>query len=382
MNTEVLVMGGGPAGAAAAIQLARGGAQVTLVEREHKPTHKVCGEFLSGEALVYLRQLGLDPQTLGAVPLNTVRMTWDGGLIERPLPFPAMSLTRRCLDAELLRLAEDTGAQVRRGCAIENLVPTGSGWRAGLASGETITAESVFLASGKHDVRGHPRAAGKQQGMVAFKMYWRLHPAEARSLGQAVELITYRGGYAGLQPVEEGIANLCCLIHSDELRLIGKWQDLVTYMVQQSPHLGSRLQNAEPLLEKPLTIASLPYGFVRQASAGLWYLGDQAVVIPSFTGDGTSLALHTGMLSAQMYLRGQSAHSYQQTVAKQVRRQVAVATLVSKLMLRTPRLLLPLTRLCPGAIGLIARLTRIDPRLVGGQPYPSISAVRHSNAGC
>ncbi len=360
VNTDVVIIGGGPAGTAAAIVLARGGAQVMLVERERVPTHKVCGEFLSGEALLYLRRLGMDPSRLGGVPLNTIRLTGMGGVTERRLPFAAMSLTRLCLDAELLRHAESAGVHVRRGRAVERLDRVGDAWQASLASGEAILAGAVFLASGKHDVRGHPRPAGKQQGMIAFKMYWQLNAAERRSLGQAVELITYRGGYAGLQPVQDGIANLCCIVRAHELRRIGKWQDLVAHMCRESPHLRQRLFRAESLLAKPLTVASLPYGFVRRDSAGIWYLGDQAVVIPSFTGDGTSLALHTGMLAAHMFLRKESAHLYQQTVTRHVRRQVAIATAVSKMMVRIPRATMSLLRLWPGAVDVIARQTRID----------------------
>ncbi len=361
MTTDVLVIGGGLAGCVAAIQLARAGRQVTLLERERSPSHKVCGEFLSEEALQYLAELRIDLEALGAVPLEAVRLTGRGRFVENALPFPAMSLTRRCLDAELLRCAEDAGADVRRGCSVEALLRTGETWRVSLASGDEMTTPEVFLASGKHDLRGHPRPAGKQQGMVAFKMYWRLSPEQTHELGRTVELITYQGGYAGLQPVENGTANLCCLVHTDKLRSLGgKWDALLAHMCQESPHLRQRLLGAEPQLAKPLTIASLPYGFVRRRSGGLWYLGDQAVVIPSFTGDGMSLALHTGMVAAEMFLAGKTADEYQQTLAKHTQRQVAIATAVSKAIVRMPRAVIGCARFWPVAMSGIARRTRVQ----------------------
>ena len=362
MTTDVLVIGGGPAGVAAAIQLARGGAQVTLFEREHAPTHKVCGEFLSGEALLYLQQLGIDVCALEAVPLHTVRLAGNAHTTESTLPFTAMSLTRRTLDSELLWIAEYSGVNVRRKCPVEHLARAGNAWQAALAGGETVHAAAVFLASGKHDIRGHARPAGKQRGMVAFKMYWRLGPSEALSLGNAVELVTYPGGYAGLQPVESGLANLCCLIHTDWLRQHkARWDHLLDHMCSESPHLRRRLCAAVPQLAHPLTIASIPYGFVRKASDGLWYLGDQAVVIPSFTGDGMSLALHSGMLAAEMYLRKTSAQHYQQTLAQQVMRQVTLATAVSKTIAQAPCLVRALPRLWPGILQVVAENTRISP---------------------
>ena len=130
-------------------------------------------------------------------------------------------------------------------------------------------------------------------------------------------------------------------------------------MREQSPHLRKRLTDAEPMLAKPLTIASLPYGFVRESSDGLWYVGDQAVVIPSFTGDGMSLALHTAILAADSYVHGESADAYQRSVASQVSSQVGFATTVSQAIVKAPSAALLLPRIWPGVLGLIARQTRI-----------------------
>src|SRR5579863_2665495 len=71
---EVFVIGGGVAGCAASIALSRKGRSVTLIEREPAPRHKVCGEFLSGEALEDLRALGIEVAELGAVPIDYVRL--------------------------------------------------------------------------------------------------------------------------------------------------------------------------------------------------------------------------------------------------------------------------------------------------------------------
>ena len=79
MTDRLLVVGGGIAGAALAIPLAEAGWRVTLVEREAGPHDKVCGEFLSREARLYLRALGIDPATLGAVPIQRVRVAGRRG---------------------------------------------------------------------------------------------------------------------------------------------------------------------------------------------------------------------------------------------------------------------------------------------------------------
>jgi flavin-dependent dehydrogenase len=295
VRCEVAIVGGGLAGSAAAIVLARAGRNVLVIERAALPQHKVCGEFLSQEALTYLRALGVDAVALGAVQIESVRLAGREGESKARLPFAAMSLTRRKLDEELLCVAKKAGARILRGTSVKTIERAEDGWSVAIDDAESLIAEQVFLATGKHDLRGRVRPKGKQADLVAFKMYWKLAPQQASELEGHVELMLYRGGYAGLQPVEEGAANLCCLIQRTELqRLGGHWEDLLAAMLRDGGLLRQRLQDATRLLEKPLAIAAIPYGYVRASSDGVWALGDQAAVIPSFTGDGMSIALHSG----------------------------------------------------------------------------------------
>lgn len=362
MKADVVVVGGGLAGSAAAIQLARAGRDVVVIERTPHAEHKVCGEFLSGEALNYLEFLGIDAASFGAVPIGAVRLAGKGRLSEATLPFPALSLTRRRLDEELLRLAVNAGARVLRGCQVNGLDRQGAGWRAVVEGAEPVFADAAFLATGKHDLGGRPRPKGKQSDLVAFKMYWRLAPAQAAALDGHVELMLYRGGYAGLQPVEDGAANLCCLVERAELqRLGGRWEHLLAAMQQECGLLRERLRGAEALLERPLAVSAIPYGYVRAASDGVWALGDQAAVIPSFTGDGMSIALHSGCLAAAMHLAGESAEQFQEKLHGELSRQVALATLVSRGLVWPPArtFMIAVTSLRPRSLETVARRTRI-----------------------
>jgi flavin-dependent dehydrogenase len=362
VNTEVVIVGGGLAGSAAAIGLARAGRYVVLIERDAQAQHKVCGEFLSQEALKYLGSLGLGVAGVGAVAIRSVRLACQGGVSEAELPFRAMSVTRRRLDEELLRLADDAGATVLRGRRVQELAREGAGWRATVEGAEPVLADAAFLATGKHDVRGRARPKGKQPDLVALKMYWRLLPEQAAALESHVELMLYRGGYAGLQPVEDGAANLCCLVERAELqRLGGRWENLLAAMQQECGLLRERLQGAQALLERPLAISGIPYGYVRAVSDGVWALGDQAAVIPSFTGDGMSIALHSGCLAAAMYLRGETAERFQERLCGEISGQVALATMVSRGLVWRPSrgLFAAAVGLWPGVLGVVARRTRI-----------------------
>ena len=331
MQDEVLILGGGVAGCAASIALARRGRSVTLVEREPAPRHKVCGEFLSGEALEDLHALGIDVASLGAVPINYVRLAAARRAAQAPLPFPAASLTRRALDTALIAAAVDAGVRVEPGRTVQSLSRTANNlWRASLDDGSVRQAPTVFLATGKHDLRGHGRPKDPHQ-WIGFKMYYRMSPAQTVDLADASELTLYAGGYGGIQPVEDGITNFCCVVQQRYFAHAGlRWEGLIAKMQHDCPHLAMRLHGAEPLLDKPITITHIPYGYIRRATEdGLYCIGDQAAVIPSFTGDGISIALHTARRAATAYLAAEPAPVFQAKLRSAMLPQMRLAEIAA-----------------------------------------------------
>ena len=363
MQDEVLILGGGVAGCAAAIALARKGRGVTLIEREPTSRHKVCGEFLSGEALEDLHLLGIDVTSLGAVPIDYVRLAAARRAATAPLPFPAKSLTRRALDTALIAKAIAVGVRVERGRSVQSLSrATANLWQATLDDGTTYEAPTAFLATGKHDLRGHGRPKDPHQ-WVAFKMYYRLSAAQTADLGDASELTLYSGGYGGIQPVEDGITNFCCVVQRQYFARAGlRWEGLLAKMQQDCPHLAMRLDGAQPLLDKPITVTHIPYGYLRRSTEdGLYCIGDQAAVIPSFTGDGISIALHTARHAAAAYLVGEPAPVFQPKLRSAMLPQMRLAEVAADgLNNALARAVLPFClRVWPGAMRVTARLTRV-----------------------
>ncbi|HKD60654.1 MAG TPA: FAD-dependent oxidoreductase [Terracidiphilus sp.] len=360
---DVFVIGGGVAGCAAAIALTRKGRSVTLIEREPTPRHKVCGEFLSGEALEDLHALGIDVTELGAVPIPYVRLAAARRAAEAPLPFPAKSLTRKTLDTALIAEAVAAGVRVEQGRSVQALSRTTTGmWQAKLDDGGVCEAPTAFLATGKHDLRGYLRPKDPQR-WVAFKMYYRLAPAQAAELEFASELMLYPGGYGGIQPVEGGIANLCWVVQQRNLARVGhRWDKLLAKMQQDCPHLAMRLAGAEPLLDKPIAVTHIPYGHIRRTTEeGLYCIGDQAAVIPSFTGDGISIALHTARCAATAYLAGEPASDFQAKLRSALLPQMRLAEFAADgLNNALARAVLPFClRVWPGVMRVTASLTRV-----------------------
>ena len=358
---ENLIIGGGLAGAMTALRLAAAGREVVLLEKEPHSHHKVCGEFLSPEAVEYLLQAGVDPLGLGAASIRYLRLSAKSRVVETALPFTALSLSRCVLDAALLARAEEQGCTLRRGISVERLTHNENSWLADLGNNDSQSARTVFLATGKHDLRGWSRAPGAHNDLVGFKLLWRLVPAQTEALREFMELFLFSGGYGGLSLVEGDIANLCLVVRRSTLRKLGGWSELLASLLNENRQMRQRLGGAQALWERPLAIASIPYGYLAGRPHDLWCVGDQAAVIPSFTGDGMSIALHSGALAAEMHLAGGSADRYHRVLGAQLKNGMSLATMLSRSMVTRAALeLTPLgLSLFPQAISWIAQSTRI-----------------------
>ncbi len=380
-DLDAVILGGGPAGSAAAIELALAGRRVALLERTLHAHDKVCGDFLSGEALASLDAVGVSAAGLGAAAIRRVRLAGGFGTPSATLPFAAQSLTRRTLDDALLQRAAAAGALVLRGHTAESLHRSGHLWRVGVSGPSrtyALSAPHVLLATGKHDLRGLPRPPGTHCDLVGLKMYLRLAPEQTNAIRDTIELVLFRGGYGGLSLVESNRANLCFVIQRSHLRELGRDWPTIAEVLTRNPHLRTRLAGAQPLLKRPLAISPIPYGLLLEHAIAedLFAVGDQAAVIPSFTGDGLALALHSGRLAARALLAGQSSHEFQAELCNQLRRQMSLATMLSRALVAQPQRSVLSLAACvfPAALRAVACCTRLAP----GHQIPA-DAVRVSH---
>lgn len=367
MTRPVVVAGGGLAGAAAACLLARAGRDVLVIEREPAPADKICGEFISTEAHAYLQRIGIYLNQLGAHPIRQFRLVRGRAIVSRALPFTGFGLSRRVLDEALLRHAAWCGAEVRRGHAVK--LKRDRGPIALEAGGAEVPAETLFLATGKHDLRGVRRDANPPD-LVGFKCHFRLTEAQRSALTGTVEILLLPDGYAGLQLVEDGMANLCLLVDRARVRrLDGGWEAVFDDLMRTEPHLRTRLSGALPV-GGPMSIYRVPFGFVHAATPDdppdLFRLGDQMGVIPSFTGDGMSIALHSAFMAVSGHLCGMPAAAYHARMRNDIAAQIARAGILSRVGQSTAgqMALMGLAALCPAGVRMAARLTRLPDRAV------------------
>jgi flavin-dependent dehydrogenase len=310
---NAVVIGAGLAGSAVACRLARAGLAPLMLERDPQPRHAVCGEFLSIEAQAELARLGVDLDRYGASRITALRLVHGTAVAEANLPFMGRGLSRKVVDEMLRRAAVQAGARLVRGAPVRSVTagPAGISLEAG-GLGE-IRARTLFLASGKHDIRGAKRLGGRaRDDFIAFKTYFALTLPQRAALDGVVEIVLFAGGYAGLQLVESGQANLCLLVTRSRFDRAGRsWEALLAGLCREAPLMAERLEGASTLFDRPLAVYQIPYGFLHRPrpsdAQGLFRLGDQVGVIPSLTGDGMAIALHSARLAASFHLSKRDA---------------------------------------------------------------------------
>jgi geranylgeranyl reductase family protein len=309
-NYDVIIAGGGPAGASAAIHLASRGARVLVLEQKKFPRPKLCGEFISPECAVHFERLGVAEAMFAAKPsqlTDTVFYSRSGRNVRVPSSWfqangAALGLSRAEMDERLLRRAANAGASVIEQAHVTNVIVENravSGLLVKHETGETIYRGDVLI-----DATGRSRAVARRLSdqvrrergsMVAFKAHLDYTTVEPG----ACEIYFYRGGYGGLSSIENGLSNLCFIASARDVRAKDADADRVMReVVCQNQRAAVTLQHAR--LNSPWLAVSLE-GFGRSSVApakGLLSIGDAASFIDPFTGSGMLMALESGELAA------------------------------------------------------------------------------------
>ena len=358
---ETIIVGGGPSGAAAARSLASAGREVVLLERSAGPHHKVCGEFLSIETQAILRQLGIEPLTHGAVPVDAVGIHVGRRHVTTRLPFRALSLSRRTLDRALLSRARESGVDVRAGVGVQAVTRDGGIWAVRCDDGEMLQARNLVLATGKQGLRGITDS--RDTSLVGLKMHLQLRDAQRNALQQRVELFMLDRSYVGLELVEEGAANLCLVMARELAQQVGPgWPALHAHLIAASPQLAAYLENAEPLFDKPLAVVCPANGHLDdEAEPETYRIGDRLAHIPPFTGDGLAIAVASGVLAAQHIMQGLPPAAYLAAARALTARPIRLASMVSRLAAnRAGRaLIISGASVVPGLVAGVVRKTRL-----------------------
>jgi flavin-dependent dehydrogenase len=346
---DLAIVGGGPAGTAAALEARRQGLRVGIWERDHFPRDKVCGEFISSEAHPILQDAIPGTAARGTEIRSAQFVTDHASSRTFHLPHPALGLSRHVLDAALWKAVEATGVEAQEGARVSSVRKLGSGrgqneiWEIESDYGVQRAKELIVACGRWWAIEGLSSPVGSRDSLT--KGDWigaKAHFAGIRSQDK-VEMYFFRGGYCGLAPVEDGAFNACCLVHREQLQGSGPnlLEDFAPWLAQVShlPALEKRFRGA---LQISPVVTTAPVHLVRRRAVqgGALLVGDASGFIDPFTGEGISMALHSGRLAAQavarMLLEGfdvqSAAEFYEESLAQAVGRSYRIAAMARGLM--------------------------------------------------
>lgn len=303
---DAAVVGAGPAGSAAATLLARGGRSVLLLEKETFPRPKVCGEFLSSDALPFLERLGVRAAVESAGPerIEWGSLHWPGGRsITFRLPAPAYGISRRTLDDLVARGAAAAGADVRFNARVLSAGPGPGGFLVRFSRAqaeEEVRARFVVGAWGRWDALDRELDRGFQLARSRYFGWSRDYEGDTARLAGQVRLYLFSGGYCGLSRVEGGRVNLAGVVSEKTLRSQGAgWDGVLARATGSNATLRTDLARLTPGPTGFLGTGPVFFTAKPPAEEGMLMAGDAAGVLDPFSGEGQAAALSSGILAAE-----------------------------------------------------------------------------------
>jgi len=350
-DADVIVVGAGPAGAATATHLARGGMDTLVVERGTFPRDKVCGDFLSPTALWELLALSDSLALGGTNAVTTAALYLDGSLLVEqalpagPLPPLGRVVPRRELDAAIAAVARDAGARFLEGTSVTGVERSGRSVAVEVSGRprRILRARVVVGADGSNSLVGRIVRGGRVprgDRIIALRGYF---DEVAGPPGRAELFFSHDSfpGYCWVFPTEPGVANvgIGMLLETFPAQTT-HLRELLSRLLATDPAVRRTLGRARPiskLVGWPLTTYNprLPL-----ADNGLLLVGDAAGLINPINGEGIQYALASGRWAAEVLLAAardsRFSHAdlepYERRVSTELRLDMALARVVSRLI--------------------------------------------------
>ncbi len=347
---DLLVVGAGPAGTAAALTARADGLTVLLVDKAAFPRDKTCGDGLTTGALRQLERLGVElPHLAIAAPVGEAVIVGPGGR-QVSLPLPAAGYAavaaRRDLDAVLVAHARARGVEVWERATLRCLAADAEGLRATFDH-DSSTREAAVHARFVVAADGHYSTVRRLLNHDAPPDLGAWHAARQYFRGvddPRLWVLFERDllpGYAWVFPLPGGRANVGFGVLRDRglsgRQLKALWHDLLARPSLRSV-LGARAEPEEPYRAWPIPTDYSPDALV-DAGGRVLYAGDAARVVDPMTGEGIAQALETGTLAATAVARaggpGAVGASYRSRVERDLGRDLKFAALLQR-VLRSP----------------------------------------------
>jgi len=311
-HADVVVVGAGPAGAATAILLTEQGLDVVVLDRAALPRPKICGEYLSPEAVRLLDRLGVLKalDAAGAAALAGMRITAPDGttlvgryrsLSEyRPYRPYALGVGRETLDGVLAERLRGLPLELREETRVTDVI-VDDGHVAGVRAEDRerepleIRARLVVGADGRHSVVAERLGCRRPHSLQRLALVTYVRGVE--DAGELGEIFVDPPDYAILNPLAPERVNLSVVVPlAHAAPWSGRLEDFMVARVRQLPHLARRLEGAERVAPVR-ALGPLAHRVTEPRVGGVLLVGDAAGFYDPFTGEGIFTALRSAELA-------------------------------------------------------------------------------------
>ena len=333
---DIIIIGGGLGGLTAAILLAQNGRSVLLVEKKSYPFHRVCGEYISNEVRGFLQREELFPFELRPAEISNFRLTSAGTRdMALPLDLGGFGISRYAFDDYLYRKALAVGVdfKLQEQVLTTHFIQEKNFFQLELKSGEKLYAHHVIGAFGKRSTMDRTldrKFIQKRSPYIGVKYHIKgdFEPS-------TIAIHAYPGGYCGLNPIEDGLFNLCYLGSRQQLRDCGSIEKMEERFLYKNRHLKMLLTDGEFVRKKPEVINEINFEPKLPVENHLLMVGDAAGLIAPIFGNGMAIAIHSGKLAAEALLQNTSRKAiedqYEQNWHRTFKKRLVMGRLVQKL---------------------------------------------------
>jgi len=298
---DACIIGGGLAGLALSIQLAKLGYTVALFEKEQYPFHKVCGEYISLESWNFIESLGLPLTEMKLPIINKLIVTApNGNQLNQELPLGGFGISRYKLDAALKEIAVANNVILFENCKVNGVQFFNEEFHLQTTNGEFYgrVCCGSFGKRSNLDVKWNRPFVYQKPNKLNNYIGVKYH-IKTKFPADTIALHNFRNGYCGMSKIEEDKYCLCYLTNAENLKASNNSiEAMEKNILRKNRHLQHIFENSEILYESPVTISQISFDKKSQVENHVLLMGDAAGMITPLCGNGMSMALHGSKIAS------------------------------------------------------------------------------------
>lgn len=378
-QSEVIIIGGGPAGASAALYLKQYGFNIRIIEKKTFPRETLCGEFLSIEVVNALKELNLFEDFLTLQPNKIKSFSFfnsNGKGIQSDFSFDAYGLKRSTFDNFLLNAAKDAGVEILQPIEVTSIkyqknkfmveVKDDNGNICELSSGILIGAYGKQNILDKNLER---HFVNHKSGLIGVKFHLPLTSLKKINT-EEIHIYASDGIYCGVNAVNDNAVTFCFLQNRNLVHDSPKEQ--IINLINNNPAFSSLFNNDNRILPDKLDIygtGNIYFGKKKSTASKVFLIGDAAGVIAPLAGDGIGMAFESSRLLCKIlnnnYKPGAAAldssliqfdHEWENLFSARLRAALLIQKVILNRYLRNVSF--EASRLFPALIGKAIKATR------------------------